>query len=95
MKGGEIRLPTCVHCHVANSTPLVPWLSAQRVPPTRRPAHLTAAVGPRGRALRIEPPPPERWDRRRRAAVHREDRRVGTARRPRLSATTPGPLEAC
>jgi len=26
-KGGEIRLPTCVHCHVANSTALVAFCS--------------------------------------------------------------------
>jgi len=35
MKGGEIRLPTCVHCHVANSTLL--WLLCQQSPaPGRR-----------------------------------------------------------
>src|SRR5439155_19086949 len=40
----------------AAGAPLVPWLSAQRVPPTRRPAHLTAAVGPRGRASASDEP---------------------------------------
>ena len=79
---------------VADGATLVTWLCAQLLPTTRRPDHLKEAVAQRCRALGIAPPPPERLDRLIRSAVHREDTRVGTEILHRLSATTPGQLQA-
>ena len=79
---------------VVDGETLVTWLCAQILPTTRRPDHLKEAVAQRCRDLRIEPPTPERLDRLRRSAVHREDTRVGTGILHRLSATTQGQLEA-
>jgi TnpA family transposase len=78
---------------VADGETLVTWLCAQILPTTRRPEHVKEAVMQRCRALRIEPPTPERLDRLIRSAVHREDTRVGTAILHRLSVTTQGQLE--
>src|SRR5262252_7197579 len=36
MKGGEIQLPICVHCHVANSTPVYIYLHRSREDTTLR-----------------------------------------------------------
>jgi uncharacterized protein DUF4158 len=79
---------------VVDGETLVTWLCAQILPTTRRPDHLKEAVMQRCRALRIEPPTPERLDRLIRSAIHREDTRVGTEMLHRLSATTQGQLEA-
>jgi Domain of unknown function (DUF4158) len=79
---------------VADGETLVTWLWAQILPATRRPDHLKEVVAQRCRDLCSEPPPPERLDRLIRSAVHRADTRVGTEILPRLSATTPGQLEA-
>jgi hypothetical protein len=79
---------------VADGETLVTWLCAQILPTTRRTEHLKEVVAQRCRALRIEPPTPERLDRLIRSAVHREDTRVGTGILHRLSATTQGQLEA-
>jgi Tn3 transposase DDE domain/Domain of unknown function (DUF4158) len=79
---------------VADGETLVTWLCAQILPTTRRPDQLKEAMMQRCRALRIEPPTPERLDRLIRSAIHREDTRVGTEMLHRLSATTQGQLEA-
>ena len=79
---------------VADGETLVTWLCAHRVPTTRRPDHLKAAMLQRCRDLRIEPPTPERLERLIRSAVHREDTRVGMAILQQLSATTQAQLGA-
>jgi uncharacterized protein DUF4158 len=79
---------------VADGETLGTWLWAPILPTTRRPDHLKEAMVQRCRELRIEPPTPERLDRLIRAAVQREDTRVGTGILPRLSGTTQGQLEA-
>ena len=79
---------------VADGQELINWLCDQCLPHTRRFEHIESAAYERLRALRIEPPTPERLARLLRSALHTFDQRFCATVYGRLSPTTQARLDA-
>jgi hypothetical protein len=79
--------------NTSDTSDLVAWLGSAVLPQTRELEHVKAMLYERCRALRLEPPTPERIERLVRSALHAHDEQFCTAIYERLSPATRARLD--